>query len=229
MKKNKMMRLASVLLVLTLLSTSVISGTFAKYITQDSDTDSARVAKWGVTVDVAVDGAFAAEYAADTTVTDSQGVAIAKTVVAANGDNLLAPGTQGDLLAGASISGTPEVAVKVTKSATLTLTNWKAADGSYYCPLTIVVTTNGVPKTFNGMDYAGQDNPVAAFTNAVISELNDVAHYAPNTNLGVAHSVTWAWEFENGEGQTNAKDTDLGNAANATIDFSYSIIVEQVD
>ena len=47
MKKNKMMRLASILLVLVLLTTSVISGTFAKYTTSDSSEDSARVAKWG--------------------------------------------------------------------------------------------------------------------------------------------------------------------------------------
>ena len=49
MKKNKMMRTASGLLVATLLTTSMISGTFAKYTTQDEASDSARVAKWGVT------------------------------------------------------------------------------------------------------------------------------------------------------------------------------------
>ena len=65
MKKNKMMRLASVLLVLTLLSTSVISGTFAKYITTDSANDSARVAKWGVVASVKGD-LFGQTYAAAT-------------------------------------------------------------------------------------------------------------------------------------------------------------------
>ena len=50
MRKNKMMRLASSLLVAVLITTSAISGTFAKYTTQDSASDSARVAKWGVTV-----------------------------------------------------------------------------------------------------------------------------------------------------------------------------------
>ena len=42
------MRSASVLLVATLLTTSVISGTLAKYTTQDAAEDTARVAKWGV-------------------------------------------------------------------------------------------------------------------------------------------------------------------------------------
>ena len=66
MKKNVMMRLASFLLVAVLISTSAISGTYAKYVTQAEGTDSARVAKWGVTV--AIDGSdlFANQYT-DTT------------------------------------------------------------------------------------------------------------------------------------------------------------------
>ena len=47
MKKNKAMRLASALLVLTLLTTCAISGTFAKYTTSTTGTDKARVAYWG--------------------------------------------------------------------------------------------------------------------------------------------------------------------------------------
>ena len=47
MKKNTMMRLASVLLIAVLMSTCAISGTFAKYVTSDSSSDSARVARWG--------------------------------------------------------------------------------------------------------------------------------------------------------------------------------------
>ena len=47
MTKNKMMRIASVLLVAVLLSTCAISGTFAKYVTSDTGSDNARVAKWG--------------------------------------------------------------------------------------------------------------------------------------------------------------------------------------
>lgn len=49
MKKNRMMRLASVLLVCVLLTTSVISGTFAKYVTEYTAEDTARVALFKVT------------------------------------------------------------------------------------------------------------------------------------------------------------------------------------
>ena len=50
MKKNKAMRAAGVLVIATLLTTCLTAGTFAKYTTTDSATDSARVAKFGVTV-----------------------------------------------------------------------------------------------------------------------------------------------------------------------------------
>ena len=50
MKKNTMMRIASVLMVAVLLSTCAISSTFAKYVSSDSATDTARIAKWGVEV-----------------------------------------------------------------------------------------------------------------------------------------------------------------------------------
>ena len=50
MKKNKMMRIASVLLVAVLLSTCAISGTFAKYTTTVTGTATAKVATWNVAV-----------------------------------------------------------------------------------------------------------------------------------------------------------------------------------
>ena len=53
MKKNKMMRLASGLLVAVLLTTCAISGTFAKYTSKVEGTDAARVAEF--TVDSTVD------------------------------------------------------------------------------------------------------------------------------------------------------------------------------
>ena len=51
MKKNKMMRIASVLLVAVLLSTCTISGTFAKYASTASQTATASVATWDIDFD----------------------------------------------------------------------------------------------------------------------------------------------------------------------------------
>ena len=48
MKKNIMMRIASVLLVAVLLSTCAISGTFAKYTSEGSVTSTATIATWDI-------------------------------------------------------------------------------------------------------------------------------------------------------------------------------------
>jgi hypothetical protein len=45
--KNKFMRIAAVMLMLCLVTTCAISGTFAKYTTEAAGTDTARVAYWG--------------------------------------------------------------------------------------------------------------------------------------------------------------------------------------
>ena len=113
MKKNKMMRLASVLLVLTLLSTSVISGTFAKYITTDSANDSARVAKWGVVASVKGD-LFGQTYEAATGNNIINYNTTGGTVIAeADTDFVVAPGTENKQGLSLSVNGTPEVASRV--------------------------------------------------------------------------------------------------------------------
>ena len=89
MKKNRMMRTASVLLVAVLLSTCAISGTFAKYTSTHTATDTVTVAKWDVKVD---DAAFSdtATFDFTETWTDSDG-----NVEDDVADNKLAPGTKG--------------------------------------------------------------------------------------------------------------------------------------
>jgi len=100
MKKNKMLRLASVLLVCVLASTSIIGGTFAKYTTSAEYKQSARVAKWGL------DAAAETEFKLFS-VTDSH-------VATVEGENLIAPGTSNEqTLHLISATGeAPEVAYK---------------------------------------------------------------------------------------------------------------------
>lgn len=115
MKKNKMMRLASMLLVVTLLSTCIISGTFAKYVTADSASDTARVAKWGMTVSAG--GSLFAEYyyPFSTEETSNQISAITRcSADSSNSENIVAPGTKNDVGVTLSVKGTPEVASVTT-------------------------------------------------------------------------------------------------------------------
>lgn len=120
MKKNKMLRIASILLVVTLLSTCVISGTFAKYVTKAEGEDHARVAKWGVVLDITGDSAFSDVYEAeDETYVNAGGEYSVKANEAYDFDEdgeidkLVAPGTKMDGLV-ATVYGQPEVAARYT-------------------------------------------------------------------------------------------------------------------
>lgn len=217
MRKNKMMRAASVLLVAVMLTTCAISGTFAKYTTSATGSDTARVAKWGVTI-TANGSTFAKEY-------DKNGDTEIKSVVSTT-DKVLAPGTKGEMVQ-MTISGTPEVAVTVTYEASVTVSGWVGNDSStYYCPLEVKIGND----TLKGSDY----NDGTEFANAIKGKIDAyTASYNAgddlSTNNTSAPSVSWEWKFE---GNDDAKDTYLGNITGKdvpTITLSITTTVTQVD
>ena len=231
MKKNKMMRIASVLLVAVLLTTCAISGTFAKYTTGADADDTARVAKWGVTATV-TGGAFAKTYDAD-----DQDTELDVTVSSSIEDKLVAPGTEGTF-AGVALTGTPEVAVEIKKTATITVKGWMIDDDKdtqtaevFYCPLVFVI--NG--STIDGATYTSAAALQTALKTAIEAANGE---YAPNTNLanitGMNGNYTWSWDFDNnGAGTNDAKDTILGdmvaNGGTATITIDVEVKVTQID
>ncbi len=123
MKKNRMLRMASALLILTLLTTSVIGGTFAKYVSTGSVSDTARVAKWGV--EIKTSGTLYSDAYAKAVEGDGSNLPVAWTTASPSADsitvaaaeakqNIVAPGTKShEHGLSFAISGTPEVAVKV--------------------------------------------------------------------------------------------------------------------
>lgn len=236
MKKNRMMRIASCLLVAVLLTTCAISGTFAKYVTQASATSTARVAKWGVTVEATGD-VFKKAY----TTNDPKAKDVIPNSVELKGsteEKLVAPGTSGTLVA-CELSGSPEVAVHVSfDMTTFELTGW-TVDGNEYCP---IIFTVGNTKYYIG---DGQSTNVATLITNVKAAVNDFsADYQPNTDLSTiasAFTLKWAWPFDSSSeafvsanGQDDSKDTALGNfevnSADApTISFEMTVTVTQID
>ena len=233
MRNNRMMRAASALLVAVLLTTSTISGTFAKYVTTESGSDSARVAKWGVVIDADSFGMFATDYETDDDKATFTGKYSVSSAADDKGerDDVLAPGTEGSF-ADIAITGTPEVAVDVAIAATVEVSdNWIVA-GDFYCPVVVTVGEEEI----SGLDY----DSATAFAAAIKAEIDGKsAQYAPNTDLADTYDDTnldlaWAWAFEgaaNSE-QTDEKDTDLGDkavAADLTISIGVVITVTQID
>lgn len=240
MRKNKMMRAASGILVATLMTTSIISGTFAKYTTSASASDDARVAKFGVVV-TANGTMFADEYAKDDT---SVALTAANSVSTSGGagDAVIAPGTKGTL-ANATLSGKPEVAVHVDYAPTLTLTGWKdKANTGEYCPIVFTVGTKtyGLTgmKDSNGTVVTNASDTVAKLKTAVEDAIKAYSKdYAPNTDLSGINAdyvkVSWEWAFDknNDEEDTalgdKAADTDTTN--DSTVKLEIKTTVTQID
>lgn len=234
MKKNKMMRAASFLLVAVLLTTSVISGTFAKYVTTATGSDSARVAKWGVTVNPNGELFLTAYEKDDNTFTKAD-----NTVVSSDTWKLVAPGTTHGLTE-VQLTGTPEVATRVTYDATLVLGPWSVTSGEY-CP--IVFTVEGATYGTNDTDATNKYATIAALITAVEEAIEDCKEdYAPNTDLSSVStdypSVSWSWPIETGaddeaKAANNLKDTELGNLAasgnHSMIQLTIATTVTQID
>lgn len=233
MKKNKIMRIASVLLVAVILTTCAISGTFAKYVTSGRGSDTARVAKFGVTVTGTAD-TFKETYAKD----DTSATLTGDTVVST--EDVVAPGTSGSMAA-FTLSGKPEVAVNVAFKGTLDIdANWKDSSDAYYCPIEITVGATGATgdtggtssTTFKGTDFTSAE----LFEKAVNDEIATFTkNYEAGTDLsGIganAPAISWKWDFDDsGRGTNDSKDTDLGNAAvPAKISLSVTATVTQID
>lgn len=243
MRKNKAMRAAGGMLIATLLSTSIVSGTYAKYVTEDSGSDTARVAKFGVVV--TADGDLFSDTYKTTANTpgvsaDNKADAASLSVVSAayasgNGvdgtDHVVAPGTKNTDGLTFTVTGKPEVAVKV---------EFAIADGSSDIWLgagTYPNMTNGdvfddefvSADVFNATAYYPIKYTLTKGGTAVVNggTLKDVLDaldsyasvtYPANTDLSTVlgeFNLTWEWEFgeETGVSGKDKEDTLLGDLA----------------
>lgn len=235
MKRNtKLMRASGILLVLTLITSCFVGGTLAKYVTKGEGNDSARVAKWGVVVEVEGNG-FRTSYGKD----DMQSNVGNNTVISLDDSNVVAPGTDGTF-GGVKISGKPEVAVKIVTTADVQLSGWNVGDdGEFYCPLKFTIGT----QTINGLDYSkstagGESSFQAAIKKAIEdATTQEVGAGTDLSTIGNSITYSWEWPFEGGTGtaaiQDDVLDTRLGdNAANGsapTISIDVTTTVTQID
>ena len=211
MRKNTTLRVAAVLLALTLITSCFVGGTFAKYTSSSTVNDTARVAYWGFGKAAALEfNLFSLSYDDDA-------------VKSADTDKVIAPGTEQVATFGfAYVANTndsiaaPEVAYTFEVDATIT--------GDFD---TLDTNTNFV-WTLDGEEYQ-----TTALLLAAIEELDgDEAYYAAGTlpegfGVGTSHTIGWAWDFEDA---TDALDTQLGNMdplENVTI--TIAVTAEQID
>lgn len=215
MKKNKMMRAASALMVATLLTTSVISGTFAKYVTSGTASDKARVAFWNIDMSANGQDMFKTRYDSDENYT-----------VTADGDvydtsDLVAPGTSGKSIY--SINGKAETKFKVTFDAqcindvyigrgatykyvddqgfTYTIpagSEEETVSDDYYPIIYTVKVTGGV--TLSGDDTIKDTEKLYGFDKLkdALDALNNLTLVHPAGNVvNIEIELGWQWLFDN--------------------------------
>ena len=95
MEKNKTMRMILITLLIAMIALVLVSGTYAKYTSSASGSDTARVAKWSFIVggnDIVAENTFTFDLFK--TIKDTDGKDETD-VVSANADRVIAPGTSG--------------------------------------------------------------------------------------------------------------------------------------
>jgi len=173
---KKKISILAVLVLTVVLSTGLTAGTYAKYTSSQETSDSARVAKWGIGVDNTVE-LFSDSYIGTEGGTD---------VVAADGTNVIAPGTTGEYTF--ELTGAPE-------------TNY-----------TLDVTVTGEDKTgrlvftLDGTDVG----TIADLQTAIENLYNTGKVYAANTTSASKHTIGWYWTFSTDDA-TDEIDTNLGD------------------
>lgn len=209
MKKNTMMRLASVLLVAVLMTTCVISGTFAKYTSTVSASSTATVAKWSFKVnddEIATTSSPTVKFDLFTTVNEADTTTTEEHV----SSNKIAPGTGGSFTI--KVKNDSEVTAQYT--ITFTETN-----------------TDNIPLQYS-VDGTTWKDSIAEL------ELTNFTSQTLAIGAGeVSHTVYWRWVFDDTtsgahNGQTDATDTVLGIQAQttaSTVEISMNITVTQVD
>ena len=232
MKKNIAMRVAAFLFILTMISTTAFATTFAKYTTKGESHDSARVAKWGVTISAVGGDKTTFEYNSDT-----KDAEVAE-ITAQNDVKLIAPGSKVNF-GSVKITGKPEVKVKVSFTIDVELTGWEIPDKDdstkkeQYCPLVFVV--NGKPIAMNDSIKTIDKLEEAIEAEAAVIPSTE---YAANTDLSSVApggvSIYCYWDFNEtdnaGDYQSDVKDTALGDLSSAPkVSLTIECTVEQVD
>ena len=164
--------------------------------------------------------------------------------ISGESDHVVAPGTKGELL-NATITGKPEVAVKVSYEPTLTLKGWEYTDedsnlSTEYFPIIFKVGdkkygVKGV-KDSTGVAVANGSSSIGELKTAVENAIKGYSkNYAANTDLsGIGAdgfvNVSWEWAYN---GNSDEKDTYLGDQAAAnkasTVELSMKTTVTQID
>lgn len=251
MKKNRFVKIATAMTVLSLMTLCVVGTTFAKYTTGSNAEDTARVAKWGV--EVSTSGTlFGKAYATNGTTNSDEIVAWtnsyvnAASAVSVDGDSIVAPGTKNSTGIQIKIAGQPEVNFKTTATSTAVSDIYLAAgtyatmveayglnaasDVSGYYTLASGTYTKVTSSTYvAGTTYYVAKDSVTIGENgyyplAWTGTLVANNSHANHTDANL--SGTWTSTFDSLQAAVTYLTTDINNksyAANTSVSLTYTL------
>lgn len=192
--------IATVLLCAVFVTTSVLSTTFAKYTTTgEVDSETARVAKWGIELSNRSNVATSWSVVEDET-------SITAASSGTTGDNVIAPGTSG-YLACFKVTGNPEVAHDVTVNFDVTIGDgYKNLIGQdSYFPILITVGRASYDDSDaiidrNELHYYVPKSGIGSLENLIssVDSKTFTEHIAPNGWSDSAYAeyyVRWDWFY----------------------------------
>ena len=198
-RSSMMVRLVAVLAVTMMFTMCFVGGTFAKYTSSGTGTDTATVAKWDIRVngsEIATSDIFTFDLFQ--TITDSD-LTSAETDIAPADGSIIAPGTSGKF--------------------SIAIQNLSQVNATYAIDYTVTNTDN-IPVEFstNGTDWKTNINDLDV-TNVAIGL---------GTDTTVTVQWRWRFEADNVTEGDNA-DTTLGKDGTATLEVSAKVTATQVD
>ncbi|MDD2234716.1 MAG: hypothetical protein PHV03_07390 [Desulfitobacteriaceae bacterium] len=226
-KPKKTLKISALLLIVCLISTVMLSGTFAKYTSEYAGEDTALVARWSFTSDTMGDGT--SDEPADLPLFDHlYDTHINKT--AADGTTfIIAPGVGDEFTLKMDYIADVDADVKITID---DLEDSAAVPVEYSVDGTTWVTRANLAEAL-AVKIAG-NLPADSITDPTEGDQTfRIAAVANDSPVNIAETIKWKWRYAKGEAgsaygaQTDVNDTDLGKASNnAGLDrTSYGIKV----
>lgn len=201
-RSSMMVRLVAALVVVMMFTMCFVGGTFAKYISSATGTDSARVAKWSILVgdtDIATTDTFTFDLFK--TILDSDGTSAETDIAPADG-TIIAPGTSGSF------------AIEIKNESEVT--------AQYAIAYTVTNTAN-IPVEFS---VDGGTTWTDSLTDVAASDATKLAVGASAATV----TVQWRWRFEDADvAAGDAIDTPLGIAGSAVLEVKAEVTATQVD
>lgn len=238
MRKDVLVRLAGLAIMLTLISSALVSGTYAKYTQAVTGSDTARVAKFAFNLT-----------SGTTTATQSQVGEASFDIFSTTdtglynsgaGASFIAPGTTGTLQL--DVDNLSEVNVSVAFALAETFTNMPAGVAKIPLYYTIEGDDQRYSDTLAGVYDDSTDSDTSYKTLAELGSALAASLPASNGTVAQSKTVTlnWTWPFAaqaGVTGQSDPDDTALGiavataesPAAAPSVKLAVTVTVSQID